>query len=145
MKSYNHLWEQYLTAENYQLAVHNAALHKGGKRRKYRKARYFRDNMEALQSTMLYYAEHFRSKNHRKVKIYDGIRRKQRFIVVPDMKEQIVHHMVINVLKPIFLKGMYEHSYGSIPGRGAHAAKKTIEKWIKRSGKKAKYGYQEIF
>jgi hypothetical protein len=55
------------------------------------------------------------------------------------MREQIVHHMVIEVLKPIFLKGMYEHSYGSIPGRGAHAGKKIIEKWIANGDREMKY------
>ena len=47
--------------------------------------------------------------------------------------------MVVNVLKPIFMKGMYEHSYGSIPDRGAHLAKKYIKKWIKNGGKDVKY------
>ena len=40
------------------------------------------------------------------------------------MDEQIVHHMVVNVLKPIIMKSMYRHSYGSLPGRGAVANKK---------------------
>lgn len=47
--------------------------------------------------------------------------------------------MVTNVLIPIFKHGMYEHSYGSIPGRGVHKGKKQIEKWIKRDTKNVKY------
>lgn len=43
------------------------------------------------------------------------------------------------MLKPIFMRGMYEHSYGSIPGRGAHLAKKRIERWIRRGGRNVKY------
>ena len=39
MKSYNHLYEQYLTEENYRLGVHNATAHKGGKARKNSKAK----------------------------------------------------------------------------------------------------------
>ena len=131
MKSYNHLMEQFLSDENYDLAVTNATVHKGGKKRKYRKARYYRDNREKERKRILFYAAHFKNKKHTPKQIYDGIRRKQRFIIVPTMQEQIVHHMIVNVMKPIFMHSMYEHSYGSIPGRGAHSAKKQIEKWIR--------------
>lgn len=139
MKSYNHLWEKYLTAENYLDAVKNATAHKSGKKAKYRIARRYRDNAEQLMSSMMEYAEHFKSAHHTPKEIYDGVRRKKRQIVVPNMKEQIVHHMVVNVIKPIFMHSMYEHSYGSIPGRGAHMAKRRIEKWIRSGGRDVKY------
>lgn len=139
MKSYNHLYEKYLTVENYQEAVKNATRHKGGKQKKNKRARWYRDHMDENQARLMDYAEHFRSEHHRPVLIYDGIRRKQRWIVVPSMREQIVHHMVINILKPIFMRGMYEHSFGSVPGRGAHLGKARIEKWIRTGGRDVKY------
>lgn len=37
------------------------------------------------------------------------------------------------------MKGMYYHSYGSIPERGPHKAKKTIEKWIRKDKRYTKY------
>ena len=85
------------------------------------------------------YAENFHNAKHTPVEIYDGIVRKKRIIIVPTYKEQIIHHMVVNVLKPIFEHGMYEHSYGSLPNRGAHRGKKQIEKWIKYDRKNIKY------
>ena len=139
MKSYNHLYEQYLTEENYRLGVHNATAHKGGKARKNSKAKWYRTHQDEIKDRIMDCAAHFKGGRHKKITIYDGIRRKQREIVVPNMKEQIVHHMVINIMKPIFMQGMYEHSYGSIPGRGAHSGKKTIEKWIRTRGKDMKY------
>lgn len=139
MKSYNHLMETYLSEENYFLAVKNATRHKGGKKRKYRKARRVRDHAEALKDYYLEEARDFKNDRHTPKAIYDGIRRKQRFILVPTMREQVIHHMIVNVLKPIFMKGMYEHSYGSIPDRGAHMAKKRIEKWISRGDRDMKY------
>ena len=139
MKSYNHLMEQYLSEDNYYLGVKNATRHKGGKKRKYRKARTVRDHAEELKDYYLEEARDFKNDKHTPKYIYDGIRRKQRAILVPTMREQIVHHMVVNVLKPIFMKGMYEHSYGSIPGRGAHMAKRRIEKWIARSDRDMKF------
>ena len=139
MKSYNHLYEQYISEENYYLAVRNATKHKGGKKRKYRRARFYKRHARQLMPYVMHYATHFHNAEHEPKLIYDGIRRKQRQIIVPTMLEQIVHHMAVNVMKPIFMHGMYEHSYGSIPDRGAHLAKKQIEKWIRDGGKNCKY------
>lgn len=139
MKSYNHLMERYLSDANYFEAVNNACRHKGGKKRKYRKARYIKTHAKELKPYYLAEAANFKNDTHNPKYIYDGIRRKQRVILVPTMREQVIHHMVVNVLKPIFMKSMYEHSYGSIPGRGAHSGKKHIEKWIRNGGKNVKY------
>lgn len=139
MKSYNHLYEQYLSDENYYLAIKNATKHKGGHKNKYRRAQFYRDHAEQMKPYIMVYAKYFKNADHEPKIIYDGIRRKQRKIIVPLMQEQIIHHMIVNVLKPIFMRGMYEHSYGSIPERGAHLAKKRIEKWIRKSGRNCKY------
>jgi len=150
MKSYNHLMEKYLSEDNYFDGVKNATKHKGGKKRKYRRAQFFKAHAEELKPEMLDYAAHFKNAKHTPKEINDGISRKKRWIVVPTMKEQVIHHMVVNVLKPIFMQGMYEHSYGSIPGRGASSGRKkgknrkrggkeTIEKWIRRDKRGMKY------
>lgn len=131
--------EKYLSDANYNEAVLNACRHKGGKKRKYRKARKIKEHSEELKPYFLAEAANFKNDEHKPKFIYDGIRRKQRMILVPTMREQVIHHMVVNVLKPIFMKGMYEHSYGSIPGRGAHGGKKHIEKWIRKGGRDVKY------
>ena len=144
--------EKFLSVANYYEGVANAVRNKGGKKRKYWKARYVRDHVEELKDYFLNEAAHFKNDKHPPKVIYDGIRKKQRTILVPTMREQVIHHMVVNVLKPIFLKGMYEHSYGSIPGRGALKGRKnkrknnpvksgqaTIEKWIHRDRKGMKY------
>lgn len=134
MKSYNHLWEQYIDPENYYAGIRNATVHKGGKKRKYGKAKYFKTHAEELKPKLMEYAINFHNDPHTPIEIYDGVRRKKRIIIVPSMREQVVHHMVINVLKPIFMKSMYYHSYGSIPERGASAKKYTGHK----KGKKKK-------
>lgn len=147
-----------MSEENYCLAVRNAARRKGGKKRKNRRAGYYKENMERLKPSILAYAANFKNAGHVPKTINDGIGRKARKIVVPNMDEQVVHHMIINVMQPIFMKGMYEHSYGSIPGRGALKGRKNrkrkgrkrkkkntksgqeaIEKWIRRDPKNMKY------
>ena len=139
MKSYNHLMEIYLTEDNYKLAVTNATRHKYGKKKKREQAQEYREKVDEYMPEILQYAEHYKNEHHTPILIYDGVRRKKRMIVVPTMREQIVHHMIVNVMKPIFQKGMYEHSYGSVPGRGAHLAKRRVEKWIRTGGRKIKY------
>lgn len=147
MKSYNHLMEKYLSRDNYRLGVKNATQHKNGKKHKYKTAKYYKTHVEELEPEILEYAEHFKNEEHEPKVINDGITHKKRTIIVPSMKEQIIHHMIINILKPIFMRTMYEHSYGSIPGRGAlaskkkknHSGKTTIEKWIKTDSINTKY------
>lgn len=147
MRSYSHLWDKFISPDNYRLAVKNATQHKGGAKRKYRKAQYYKNHAEELMPEVLHYAENFHNEHHEPKLINDGISKKQREILVPSMREQVVHHMVVNVMKPIILKPMYEHSYGSLPGRGAtkgknlktHGGKEAVEKYIRRHPKDCKY------
>ena len=64
---------------------------------------------------------------------------KNGFNIVPTMEELLVQHCIVNAMKPMFCKGMYEHSYASLPGRGAHKGKLVIEKWIRIDPKNCKY------
>jgi hypothetical protein len=81
----------------------------------------------------------YENAEHVPVYIYDGITRKERTIIVPTMEELLVQHCIVNAMKPMFCKGMYEHSYASLPGRGAHKGKQVIEKWIRTDSKNCKY------
>lgn len=134
MKSYNHLWEKYISDENIDLAIKNAAKYKHKKPSVKRclENPNFHDEIKN-------YAMNFHNAHHTPKEIYDGIRRKKRTIIVPNFYEQVVHHMIVNTMMPIFMHGMYEHSYGSIPKRGAHKGKKTVERWIRNGGKDCKY------
>lgn len=85
------------------------------------------------------YASHFENEPHTPKVINDGITQKKREIVVPKGKEQVVHHMAVQVLMPLLTKGMYEYTYASIPGRGSYAGSKDIKRWIKRDPDNTKY------
>ena len=80
---------------------------------------------------------------HKATEINDGFKLKKRVIIQPYFSatkpEQWIQHIVIQVLTPIFTKGMYEFSCGSVPGRGVHYGKKYLEKFIKRHPKETKY------
>lgn len=59
---------------------------------------------------------------------------KHRKIYMPEIHEQWLHHIIVLVLEPIITATAYPYTCGSFPKRGAHYAKKQIERWI-RSGK----------
>jgi len=139
MHSYNNLWEKVIDEENIRAAIYKVTQGKFGKHKKKRQKKYCLENIDTLIPQMKEYAEQFHHFKHREINIYDGIRRKERVIIVPSLREQILHHMIVNVLKPIFLKSMYRHSYGSIPDRGGFLGKNYVKRWITKDIKNTKY------
>ena len=135
MKSYNHLYENCISEENRRISL-NLAKH-SKRMRRIIKNRHLSD--DALVALSYDWINNYENAEHVPVYIYDGITRKERVIIVPTMEELIVQHNVVNALKPMFCKGMYEHSYASLPGRGAHKGKQVIEKWIRTDARNCKY------
>ena len=80
---------------------------------------------------------------HKAHEINDGFKLKKRIIIQPyfspNKPEQWLQHIVIKTLIPVFMKGMYDFSCGSVPGRGIHYGKNYIEKFIKNHPKEIKY------
>ena len=58
---------------------------------------------------------------------------KKRIITAWPFKYRVINCAAFKVLWPIYFASMYEHSYGSIPGRGQVKACKQLQKWMKRS------------
>lgn len=135
MKTYKHLFEKLIADENILLAIRNASL---GKRNR-KEVKDMLENTDKYVKFFKRIASNYRNAKHKPKVIYDGVTRKKRTILVPKMYEQVMHHMIVNVLKPIFLKPMYEHSHGSIPTKGAHKAKRYISKWLQKDSKNTKY------
>ena len=59
---------------------------------------------------------------------------KLREIYSPTIREQWVHHIVIQVLAPIITKYSYKFSCGSMPGRGSVYGKRELERIIRKKG-----------
>lgn len=65
--------------------------------------------------------------------IKDGASQKERDITIPAFyPDQIIQWALVQVLTPIFMRGMYEHNCGSIPHRGGIAAKRYVEKVLRK-------------
>lgn len=80
---------------------------------------------------------------HRVKEINDGFKLKKRMIMQPyftkSKPEQWLHHLLIQILEPIFMKGMYEFSCSSVPNRGMHYGKKYLERYIREHKGKVRY------
>lgn len=136
MKSWNNLCGEFISDENIKISILNSAK---GKKKKRKDVLKMLQDIDKSVEIIKNYANNYKNDKHKHVEIYDGISRKKRTIIVPTYRELIVQHMIVNCLKPMFLQGLYEYSYGSIPNRGAHDAKKVIEKWIRKDSKNCKY------
>lgn len=60
---------------------------------------------------------------------------KRREIDCPTLNDHFVHWMLILTVKDIIMRGMYKHTYGSLPGRGIDGARRTIERWVQHDTK----------
>lgn len=129
LKTYKNLWDDFISEKNIREAIHNASLGKKSKHLK-RRLKQMNENPDKYIEKIRFIASHYKNGVHTPVQIYDGIQRKRRTIIVPNPYEQVVHHMAVNVLKPMMMHSMYHHSYGSIPNRGSHAGKKQLCKWL---------------
>lgn len=135
MKSYKHLFDICISEENRRKAIKQA---KRTKRiRRMLKKRHMSD--DELLAASYDWIIRYENADHVPKVIHDGTAHKERIIIVPTLEELIVQHCVAKALETMFWHGMYQHSYASLPKRGAHKAKKVIEKWIETDPKNVKY------
>ncbi|MBO4394771.1 MAG: RNA-directed DNA polymerase [Eubacterium sp.] len=72
--------------------------------------------------------------------VRDGSKNKTRCISKPKYRyDQIMAHVIVQRIKPMIMKSLYHHVYGSIEGRGQTQFKKAVERCIKRDAKGTKY------
>lgn len=72
--------------------------------------------------------------------INDGIRQKKRKIAKPKFfPDQCVHHALIQIVKPYFMRGMYYYCCGSVEDRGDKRIVRATRLWIKNKPGKSKY------
>ena len=130
MHTVNNLFEKICTKENIILAIHKAAR---GKHRK-RIVQQTLANEEAIAERLLQHLKDgsWRPNSIHNVKVInDGIQMKKREIVCPDfVNEQVVHHAILNICAPVFMRRFYKYSCASIPERGVEYAIKYIRKAV---------------
>lgn len=53
--------------------------------------------------------------------------------------DQIIHWALMLQLQTVIMRGMYEYSCGSVPGRGTSYGQKTLRRWLDKDYKNTKY------
>lgn len=145
MKTVRNLWKKITTEENIKAAFYEAS--KGKRDRN--DVRRILDNIDhhvsILQKILLETTPYDSTKGYQPRKttseiINEGTSKKKRHIEKPRYKyDQVVHHVVMRQLIPYIIKSAYDHIYSSIPERGTHSGKKTIEKWLRNDTRNTKY------
>ena len=137
MKTYNRLFDKIVSVENIEEAIFEAAKGKRNKASVQYALRHSSKIAEKISQQLKSFAWRPKAIHDARI-INDGVRAKKRIIVCPEfIREQIVHHAIMRVCAPLFMRKFYRYSCGSVPGKGKEFAVKHIAKWLKR--KQAKY------
>lgn len=129
MKTYNNLWDKFISEDNFRLAYKNAT--KGKKWQKGVKL-FMQDEENNLKNIIqLVASSSFHTSKYTEMTIYEP---KERIIYkLPFAPDRIVQHAVMNILKPILLNKFIENSYACIEGRGQHKASIKCSEFVRRN------------
>lgn len=135
MKRYGNLKEKILSDENLQLAEKKA---RKGKGNTYGVKRYDRRPELSLELIKKQLDDgSYRTSPYHIFKIYEP---KERTIYqLPYYPDRIVHHVLMNILEPIFVKWFTTDTYSCIKGRGIHAVAKKVERDLYNHPKETQY------
>lgn len=136
MKRIGFLYEKIWDIDNIRLAIRNAS--KGKRNRRYVARILEHEELYAQKISEMLRTGAYQPRPNRVKTIYDNSSQKERTITVPAFyPDQIVQWALMQVLQPALTRGMYRYSCGSIPKRGGLAAKKYVERTLKK--KDARY------
>lgn len=138
MKRVGNVYEKIIDKNNIKKAILNAAKRK----RKRRNVKYIIENITEATNQLheMLKNDRFKPSPYEKVKIMDGVRKKERIIYKPRFfPDQCVHWALMLQLEEILMKGMYYYNCASIKGRGLLHATKYIEKILVQDRKNTKY------
>lgn len=136
-KRIGHLMERLCTRENALQAIQAV----NETRKDNKTAQWVERTKEARAEELCELVRDFHPKPPRTFTRYDATSGKWREINEPALwPDQYVHHMIVQVLAPVLMRGMDYYCCGSIPGRGPQRARKAIEKWLEKDPKGTKCG-----
>ncbi|MDR0741375.1 MAG: RNA-directed DNA polymerase [Rickettsiales bacterium] len=129
MKTHKHLWEEFVSPENFLLALKNAAR---GKKSKPAVAKFLKNAPENLENLrQLVMAGKFKTSAYRTMRVKDP---KPRIIhILPFCPDRLVQHALMNILTPIWRKMFISDSYACIRGRGVHSASRRVMRSVRRN------------
>ena len=129
MKTYNNLWEQFISIENFVKAYKDARRGKG----KQRTVAEFRHGwalkLYKLRKDVI--AGKFHTSKYKSEVIYEP--KKRTIYKLPFNPDRIVQHAIVNVLAPILERKFIVDTYSCIPNRGQIKASQRCMKAVRRN------------
>lgn len=139
MKSYNNLWDEFVSFKNLYNAYKKAR--KSNPNKKY--ILQFSKNLEkelfSIQEHLL--LEKYTFSPYKIFKIYEP---KERIISAPIFKDVVVQHAIINVIESIFEKSFIYDSFACRKGKGTHKGLSRIKKVIQSKNPPKYYLKQDV-
>lgn len=83
-------------------------------------------NLEQLYHDLVH-----RTYRHGAYRIFVRCDPKRRVVAVPSVRDQIVHHLLVQAVGPIFERSFHPHSYASRREKGVLASVETVHRWIR--------------
>lgn len=135
MKRYGGLKDKILSDQNIILAEKNA---RRGKKNTYGVKRFDRRQDLTLDAIKQQLSNcNYKTSEYKTFKIYEP---KERVIYqLPYYPDRIVHHILMNILEPIFVKWFIKNTYACIKNRGIHSMQNDIEKDLRKFPEETKW------
>lgn len=124
MHTYKNLYDNFISSDNISKAIEKASKGKTSRPEVIECL----SNMDQFKIDIKDYFKHYENIHHEPIHVTDSGSGKDREIYIPTFKELVIQHGIVQTLEDMLWKGMYEHSYASIPGRGLHAGGKYLER-----------------
>jgi len=138
MKRTGYIYEKIYCYKNIKEAILKASL--GKRERKYVKNKLNNIDKTIVEIQYILKNKLYKPSPYTIKKILDGANKKERIIYKPRFyPDQIIHWALILQIQDIMMKGMYEYTCGSVPGRGTSYGQKAIRKWLDSDYENTKY------
>jgi len=138
MKRVGHLYEKICGLENIKLAIMKASL---GKRKQSAVRRILnQQDLYAARVREMLITKSYVPSPYSVMTVKDGPAQKERTISKPKFyPDQVIHWSLMLQLQPAIMRGMYEYTCGSVPGRGTSYGQKALRRWLDGDYKGTKY------
>lgn len=138
MKRAGHIYSKIYEPGNIAAAILNSSKGKRHQTRVYRVLNNMDPCVERIRCMLL--EKSFVPSPYVEKVIHDGSAGKERTIYKPRYyPDQIVHWALMQQVQPVIMRGMYEYTCGSVPGRGTSLGQNTLRKWLDNDYKGTKY------
>ena len=137
MKREGFIFERIACPANIRRAIHKAAIGKTDNRLVRNVLEHEDEAVVRVREILL---SGFKPSPYKRSIIFDGANKKQREILEPRFyPDQIIHWALIMQIQSAIMRGMYDWSCCSIPGRGQSRCKQGVERWLKGDPENTKY------